>query len=582
MFTLRNGIILAIIAAIVALPFVLRPARNAGGAADGGKRAARVDDTLVIITPHNEVIRQEFQAGFVRWWRERTGRTVYLDWRNIGGASEIARYLEGEYTAAFRNHWVNTLGRPWSFTVQSAFANGRLPADASPEAKEARAAFLASNAGCGIDLFFGGGAYDFVVQDRAGRLVDNGVMTLHPDWFGDGEAAVIPRRHAGDDYRGDGGRWYGTVLSAFGIVYNRVSLARIGLPEPRQWTDLADPRYMGEVALADPTKSGSINKAFENVIQQQMQRRVAAVGGGVITEGGSPDPPTARSAAIPDGAAAPRLAGRETRPPKVAEGWADGLRLIQRIAANSRYFTDSAQKVPIDVAAGNCAAGMCIDFYGRQQAEALLRRGGSDRLAYVSPEGGTSYSVDPIGLLRGAPNPEVARAFIEYVLSMDGQRLWDQRPGTPGGPERFALRRLPVRRDFYALPGIDALRSDPEERPYEVAEPLIYHPEWTGMLFNELRFIIRALCIDSHAELVSAWRAIHAARASGDPAAVARADAALAVMQDVSAVDYAASLGRIKTALGAKDKAEEIRLAAQLSAHFRSQYRRAAELAGGG
>ncbi len=556
MFTLRNSIILASIIAIVALPFALRPARDSGAAA-----AARADDTVVIITPHNEVIRQEFQAGFVRWWRQRTGRTVYIDWRNIGGTSEIARYLDSEYTSAFRNHWVNTLGRAWSFTVQSAFANGRLPDSAPAEAKEARAAFLASDVGCGLDVFFGGGAYDHIVQDGAGRLVDNGVMQLHPEWFVD---AVMPRRHSGDNYRGGGGRWVGPVLSAFGIVYNRVSLARLGLPEPRQWTDLDNPRYMGEVALADPTKSGSINKAFENLIQQQMQLRVR----GVRKDGGA------------DGAVGE--SGNEktdTTGAAVAGGWVDGLQLIQRIAANARYFTDSAQKVPTDVAAGNCAAGMCIDFYGRQQIEALLRRGQSDRLAYVSPEGGTSYSVDPIALLRGAPNREVAQAFIEYVLSLEGQRLWDQRPGTPGGPEHFALRRLPVRKDFYTLPGIDMLRSDPEERPYDVAEPLIYHPERTGHLFNELRFIIRALCMDSHAELKAAWRAINEARASGDPSAVERADAALAVMQDVSVVDYAASLGQIKATLNARDKAEEIRLAATLSAHFRAQYRRAEMLA---
>ena len=41
------------------------------------------------------------------------------------------------------------------------------------------------------------------------------------------------------------------------------------------------------------------------------------------------------------------------------------------LAANARYFTDSSQKPPIDVAQGDCAAGICIDFYGRAQAEAV-------------------------------------------------------------------------------------------------------------------------------------------------------------------------------------------------------------------
>jgi len=48
--------------------------------------------------------------------------------------------------------------------------------------------------------------------------------------------------------------------------------------------------------------------------------------------------------------------------------------------------------------------------------------------------------VDPIALLRGAPHGELARAFIEYVLSPDGQKLWNAKPGTSGGTERFALR----------------------------------------------------------------------------------------------------------------------------------------------
>ena len=50
--------------------------------------------------------------------------------------------------------------------------------------------------------------------------------------------------------------------------------------------------------------------------------------------------------------------------------------------------------------------------------------------------------------------------FIEFVLSIDGQKLWNFKTSSPGGPERFALRRMPVRRDFYAQAGFlqDRLR----------------------------------------------------------------------------------------------------------------------------
>jgi ABC-type Fe3+ transport system substrate-binding protein len=538
----RNLTLFVLLAAVLALPFCLRTETQR---APAGSR-----DTLVIISPHNEAIRHEFEAGFKKWYQARTGRAAGFDWRLIGGTSEITRYLEGEYTAAFQNHWTGTLGRKWSGAVAAGFADGRLAKDAPAEVLEAREAFLASTVGCGIDLFFGGGAYDFIVQARAGRLVKAGVETVHPEWFTED---VYPVKHAGDDFRDPQGRWFGAALSSFGIVYNKDSLARLGLPTPAQWTDLEDARYFGQVALADPTKSGSMNKAFENVLQQQIHRVVDS------------RMATARFASEEARKAAEQAA--------VAEGWLEGLRLLQRISANARYFTDSAQKVPIDVASGNCAAGMCIDFYGRQQVEALERRAGSGRMGFVSPLGGTVYSVDPIGLLRGAPNAETARLFMEFVLSSEGQRLWNQKPGTEGGPERFALRRLPVRKDAYLETGLAAKRSDPEEMPYAIAEPLVYRPEWTAGLFGELRFIMRVMCLDAHPEMTEAWREIIAA---------GHAPEAMAAFADLSAVTYTESMGQIKSALRAKDKVEELRLANVLGERFRAQYRRAAELARAG
>ncbi|OYU98862.1 MAG: iron ABC transporter substrate-binding protein, partial [Verrucomicrobiales bacterium VVV1] len=280
-------------------------------------------------------------------------------------------------------------------------------------------------------------------------MVDSGIVKKHPEWFTD---AVIPRTYAGEEYWDREGRWIGSVLSAHGVIYNRDSLKRLGIEhEPQQWTDLQDPRLVGEVALCDPTKSGSIAKAFENVIQQQMQRRLNAL----MAEN-------------------PKADAKAREAQAVREGWTAGLRLLQIIGANARYFTDTSQKPPIDVAAGNCAVGMCIDFYGRQQEEAVRRRGFSGRIGYASPAGGSVSSVDPVALLRGAKNKEVAIAFIEYVLSMDGQKLWNFQTGAPGGPERFALRRLPVRRDFYAREDWSKLRSDPEAQPFEQKEQLIY------------------------------------------------------------------------------------------------------------
>jgi ABC-type Fe3+ transport system substrate-binding protein len=507
----------------------------------------RADDTLVIITPHNEAIRHEFTLAFRDWYRAKTGRSVAIDWRVIGGTAEIARFLESEYIASFRNRWTNQLHRPWSIDVQAGFSSSRLPVDAPEPVRQARADFLASDVSCGIDLFFGGGSYDFIQQANAGRFVPSRVFDTHPDWFTDG---VIPETYAGERYWDSGHRWVGNVLSSFGILYNRDAVQRLGLgAPPERWSDLCDPRYLGEIALADPTKSSSIAKAFENLIQQQMQHRLAAAK--------NADP----AAAARDPEAVEARA--------VREGWIDGLRILQLMGANARYFTDSSQKPPIDVGQGDCAAGVCIDFYGRSQAEVTAQRG-TDRLGFVTPLGGSVSSVDPIAILRGAPHRAVAEAFVEFTLSMAGQKLWNFKPGSPGGPQHFALRRIPVRRDFYAHPEWKTLRSDPDEDPYGATEQLIYQPAWTGSLFREMSFVTRVMTLDTHDELVDAWREI--IRAGRPPEA-------LAILGDLSMVDYDAMRARIKPRLNAKNKVEEVRLARELAEQFRARYRRAAEKA---
>lgn len=66
---LKQVCILAALVATVALPFALRPERRVLGVAD---------DTVVIITPHNEATRQEFGRGFKRGIGH--GRVVASRW----------------------------------------------------------------------------------------------------------------------------------------------------------------------------------------------------------------------------------------------------------------------------------------------------------------------------------------------------------------------------------------------------------------------------------------------------------------------------------------------------------------------
>ena len=537
-------------------PFLLRPADSVA--------PSRYDRRLVIISPHHEKIRQEFGHAFSRHWKDTRGETLYVDWRVPGGTSEIAMFLKSEFVGAFQHHWQAELGKAWSTEIAGSVLNPKIKTAAEPgtvltSAQEARKAFLDSQVSIGVDLFFGGGAFDFQQQADAGVLVSGGerepkaglaaLGERHADWFTE---EVIPEAVSGEPFRDAQMRWSGTCLSSFGIVFNRDVLRRLGVEkEPSRWEDLADPRLLGQVALADPTKSGSVTRAFEMIIQQKMQEKIAE-----LRKLAETHPGKFKSAA-------------DLETEGVRRGWEEGMQLIQRISANARYFTDSSPKIPLEVSRGDAAAGMCIDFYGRTAEDEVRGANGSSRVGFVAPLGGTSIGADPIGMLRGAPEPEAATAFMEFVLSERGQKLWGFRKGLPGGPAHAALRRLPVRRDFYVETS-EPLMSDPAEKPYEKAGAFVYRPERTGPLFNAIRFLIRVMCIDSHHEQKDAWRAL--IEAEFPVSATAR-------FHDVKLTSYENAAGNISTILRSRDKVQEVRKARELGDLFRRNYELARELA---
>lgn len=537
-------VVVAMLLTLVA-PFALRPAQSTA--------PSRYDRRLVIITPHHDRIRAEFAQAFAAHWKKTTGETLFIDWRVPGGTSDIAMFLKSDYTAAFQNYWVNKLGKKWTQEVATAFLNARIALPADPKAQrtpvqEARETFLKSDIGIGVDLFFGGGAYDFILQAENGLLVAGSgkshaglemLKVKHPQWFSD---ECIPESVGGEPYRDPADRWVGTCLSSFGIVFNRDVLRRLGIgKEPEQWEDLADPRLFGQVALADPTKSGSVTKAFEMIIQQQMQKEIDAL---------TRNPGNLRPEKV-------EMEG-------VKRGWESGFRLIQRITANARYFTDASTKIPLEVARGDAAAGMSIDFYGRSTEDDVRLPDGKSRVGFVMPVGGTSIGVDPIGMLRGAPEPELAMAFMEFVLGDEGQKLWSYRAHVPGGPGRAPLRRLPVRKDFYNAQN-QRLMADADEKPYEKAREFVYHPEWTGPMFNAIRFLIRVTCIDAHDEQREAW---HAVIDAGMP------ERSTARFHQTQLISYETTRNSFVDILKSNDKTQETKLARKLTDIFRGQYDR--------
>jgi ABC-type Fe3+ transport system substrate-binding protein len=336
--------------------------------------------------------------------------------------------------------------------------------------------------GGSADLVFGGGSYEHTVlkQGVAAVAPDGTERTVSISVPGGLDPAAVSALYGEPPVIGDArlwdedGYWYGTAVSGFGVMWNRDALAmargvtRDTVVDPTGWEDLCAPDLRGWVALVNPAQSGSITTAFDAILQRK--------------------------------------------------GWVDGWRILRRAAANARYFSASSLKPPTDVSLGDAAMGVCIDFYGRFQAQAVREAGDPDRLGYLDPRGATVIDPDPISMLRGAPSPELARRFIEFTLTPEAQSLW-QFPATEEGsahgglgPRRFELRRLPILRSMYAEYGDRMIdQVDPFSVASAVAEPNRDIRSFIAPIFS-------AMAMDNHHELTAAWRAItsHPAYPPGD------------------------------------------------------------------
>lgn len=457
-------LIAAAFALILGIPFLLRPSTANSNPSSAPRR-------LVIVTPHVPQIHAEFSHGFEAWYQRTFHESVSIDWRLPGGTSEILKQLEAQYTAA---------ARAGSFD----FSDPKNPA--------------CKPGTIGYDLIFGGGSFDHTRlklgvkvrlsaeraddpnrqdRERGGQIdteftipmsVPAGFSKTQLDaWYGENVLG------AGYLYEPEQ-YWLGAALSSFGIVFNKDIYTRLGLETPSSFEDLCKPDLVGWVALADPRQSGSVATTFEAILAYY--------------------------------------------------GWEKGWRVLREMSANTRYFTNSSPKPPIDISAGEAAAGLAIDFYGRGQSQAVLLPGQSaddSRVGYVDPKGAVYVDADPISILRGGPDPELARRFIEYCLTEEGQAIWQfhstrtpagrDNPTIPESSERMGpmtheLRRLPARRVMYEkhfsffIDKVDPFTLASKTKPNKDWRPLI------GIMMG-------AFGIDTAHDQRAAWRALNAARA---------------------------------------------------------------------
>jgi ABC-type Fe3+ transport system substrate-binding protein len=403
-------------------------------------------ERLVVITPDDQDIRNEIAWAFSDWHLRKYGQAVELDYRNPGGSNDVLRVLDTIYRKIRQTH------------------GGNLP---PPDQIDT-----------GIDVVFGGGDYVF---DR--QLKPLGV--LQPLGL---EAKIIadcfPQKTLGGVKLVDAD-WTGVCLDAYGIVYNADLCDALNIPPPLTWADLADPRFAGNISLADPTHSATAAIAYMIVLQRSMADAEEAFFDLPENHGIAPD------------------VLRKTPKYQAAldHGWKAGMRRLFLIAANARYFTDSASRIPTDVSFGDAAAGVAIDFYGRVTEEIV----GDRREKFVLPRAATAITPDTVAILYGTHGRqlELARHFVEFLLSSEGQRIWVLKPGVPGGPRYRALRRMPIRRSVYA----DRTNWMDDEDYFAESGGFNERPVWMAMM-PDLSTIWAAAWIDDRDDLLAAYRKI--------------------------------------------------------------------------
>jgi ABC-type Fe3+ transport system substrate-binding protein len=265
--------------------------------------------------------------------------------------------------------------------------------------------------------------------------------------------------------------WVAAAISSFGITINRDVIRQFSLPTPTTWEDLGKPEFgvtlytakRPSVAIAQLSRSTSTTRMAEIILH--------------------------------------------------AYGWDRGWMFLAYISANAdiKSGSEDARNAVIN---GEVAAALTIDFYGYT---AMIQNPATQ---YIIPQGATVINGDPIAMANGARNREAALAFIAWVLSPDGQKIWLDRninrlPAnpkvfeTPEGAQRPDLRS--VYQQTLSLRGINF--SDEEALSYELAiqvyydgafvDPPSFKQAWTLLVAKLLRD--KAITRDQFNELASKY-----------------------------------------------------------------------------
>jgi ABC-type Fe3+ transport system substrate-binding protein len=251
--------------------------------------------------------------------------------------------------------------------------------------------------------------------------------------------ARIPAKIGNFPIHDPDGKYFGFAISGYGLMWNKNYLKAHKLPAPKEWTDLVNPRYYNHLIISAPSRSGTTHLTIETILQ--------------------------------------------------AYGWDKGWALLLNAGGNMGSITERSFGVPEAVISGQYGIGVVIDFFG------LSAIASGQPVEFVYPSL-TSVVPASVGIVKGGPNPQEARAFVNYLLSEAGQMVLF-------APE---IARLPVIPDLYA------------KAPRDYPNP--FKQKMGGVDFNDKISSARRDVVNSlydhlitfrHKELREAWKSIYAA-----------------------------------------------------------------------
>jgi iron(III) transport system substrate-binding protein len=73
-------------------------------------------------------------------------------------------------------------------------------------------------------------------------------------------------------------------------------------------------------------------------------------------------------------------------------------------------------------------------------------------VAFVAPTEGLSAVTEPVAILRTSKNPEAAKAFVDFILSREGQELARKQGYVPAHPDIAPPEGFPARTAMKLMP----------------------------------------------------------------------------------------------------------------------------------